>query len=232
MSEVQGISGSVGEVLGEATVTATARVKPNFSWGHWNGARHLAALARRIEASAVKTEQATGELRAYVSGTVLLAAAFLEASINELFLEANDPGSNTLEGLAKEQIAVLAELWETVEPSSPLSKYQIALAACGKERFDKGAEPWQGADALVKTRDALMHSKPEWSDELDVHKKLEARLKDRFAPNSLVPGGLMWFPHLCLGAGCAEWAVDQAKEFSEQFCERMGIRSRLPPVPL
>jgi hypothetical protein len=38
---------------------------------------------------------------------------------------------------------------------------------------------------------------------------------------------MVWFPHKCLGAGCAEWAVESAIHFSHQFVSILGIRERL-----
>ena len=214
---------AAGTATGTASASVTARVKHNFSRQHFAAAGHFAILA---VAAADGTEQSLSVHRANVSGSVVFATAFLEASINELFLEAKDNNNNTLAGLIPSQIHILAELWDTVEQHSILGKYQIALAACGKDRFDKGGEPFQGADALVKMRNALIHYRPEWDDELEEHKKLQVRLSDRFSPNPLMAAGSLWFPHLCMGAGCAQWAVRQVAEFSKEFCARMSIPSR------
>jgi hypothetical protein len=38
---------------------------------------------------------------------------------------------------------------------------------------------------------------------------------------------MVWFPHKCLGAGCAEWAIESTVRFSCQFVNTLGIRERL-----
>jgi hypothetical protein len=211
-----------------ATASFSGRVKHSFSRQHLVAARHFATLARANELAGATSEPALSEHRAYISAAVVFSAAFLEASINEFYLEAEDNNKTVLSGLTESHIAILAELWESVEPHTVLAKYQVALAVCGKERFAKGADPYQGTDGLVKVRNALIHYRPEWDDELEEHKKLQDRLRDRFAPNPLAASGSLWFPHLCMGAGCAEWAVKQAAEFSAEFCRRMGIPDRVP----
>ena len=49
-----------------------------------------------------------------------------------------------------------------------------------------------------------------------------------FAEHTLWPKA-RWFPDLCLGAGCATWALRSAEAFSNEFCIRMGFHPR-PPV--
>ena len=132
----------------------------------------IAAKSKAVTYPAVQFSGTTsGEHRAYVTAAIVFSVAFLEASINEFYLEARDSNQKTLEGLSDAEIAVIAELWDTVEQHTVLGKYQVALAACRKQRFDKGAEPFQRTDALVKIRNALIHFRPEWSDELEEQQK-------------------------------------------------------------
>jgi hypothetical protein len=78
-----------GVAHGKATAGATARVKYHFSQQHLRAAEFFAQQSQTFEAT-VKTpdENQQSQHRAYVTGTVLSAVAFLEASINELFLSA------------------------------------------------------------------------------------------------------------------------------------------------
>jgi len=89
------------------------------------------------------------------------------------------------------------------------------------------SSPFQEVEGLVKLRDALVHYKPEWSDVTKAaHPKLEARLK-KFPLNPAPSGGfIQWFPHLCLSAGCAEWATRAITTFVTAFCTRLGIDER------
>lgn len=215
---------------GTGTVTGaiSVSVKHNFSRQHLVAARYFTKECASIEKKDAVTEQNKNEHRACVTGAVIFSVAFVEASINEFYLEAVDSNQTSLSGLTVQQIAVLAEIWESVEKHSLLGKYQIALAVCGKNRFEKGASPFQGTDSLVKMRNALIHYRPEWDTELKVHKELQDRLNGCFIPNRMTAPGNLWFPHQCLGAGCAEWAVKQAADFVTEFCTRLGIPCRVP----
>lgn len=206
--------------------SSTARVKHNFSRQHLKAAKLFADLAAQIEKRENLSEGERSEHRAYISGAVVFAAAFLETSINELFLDCIDKNSNSLGSLSKRQVALLAELWEHVEQRSLLDKYQEALATCGSPSFEKGKDPYQGTEGLIRIRNALIHYKPEWDNELEEHKKLKSRLNGRFPLNRHGEG--LWFPHLCLGAGCAAWSTDQVEGFMKEFCQRLGIPSRFP----
>ncbi len=156
------------------------------------------------------------------------SAAFLEASINELYLEQIDRNPHALAGLGAQQIAILGALWETIEQGKVLEKYQIALRVCCAEPFDKGAEPFQQTFSLIKMRNALIHYRPEWDDDLDVHKALETALNGKFPLNPLARHGALWFPTQCLGSGCAQWATGKATDFMTEFCKRLGIPNRVP----
>ena len=207
-------------------MTKEPQVKHNFSKQHLVSAAHFATLSFQIESDPEIYESQKQEHRACVTGAVVFSVAFLEASINEFYLQAIDKSRNALQGLTDQQLAILAELWAVVEQQKLLAKYQIALAACGCDRFDPGADLFQGTDALVKIRNALIHYRPEWDDELKVHKKLEDGAKGRFDLNAHATPGNLWFPHQCLGAGCANWAVSQAKKFMEEFSRILNIPKR------
>jgi len=216
------------EMSAEAKASFSAVAKHNFSRQHLRAGSHFSCLAAAREKSDKPTEEERAQHRAYVTGAIVFSVAFLEASINELYLEAIDRDLGTLSGLSATQTSALAEFWEIVENLPVLKKYQLALVICGKEKFDSGAEPYQGTDALVRVRNALVHYRPEWSHEVENHQKLQDRLQNRFSLNPFAAGAALWFPHQCLGAGCASWAIQHATRFMTDFCTRLGIPARLP----
>jgi len=125
---------------------------------------------------------------------------------------------------------ILAEFWKIVERNSPiLNKYEIALVACGVQAFEKGQDPFQSVDSLIEIRNALIHYRPEPSDDLRAHKKIEERVKSRFQLNPLAGTGSLWFPHRCLGSGCASWAILKVERFMTEFCQKLSIPSRFDP---
>lgn len=195
---------------------------------HLLAARQFAANARVLEQRGPDrvTPVGTDRHRAYVSAAILASVAFLEASINELYfdLQELDPadGGQPLNRL----LARLPDVWPAAERAPILHRYQLALALADAERFDPSRPPYADAESLIQLRDALLHQQPDHDDGHARRRRLERRLRQRFAPNALARPGSPWFPHLCLGAGCADWAVQTAEAFSDAFCQRMSIPAR------
>lgn len=150
------------------------------------------------------------------------------AAANRTGVRAKDNNINALVGLSDSSISALAAIWDRTELESGkiLEKYQPGLSVSEKQVFDKGALPYQDIDNLIKLRNALVHYRPEWDDEAKAHRKLQSRLRSKFPLNPFVQESSLWFPHQCLGAGCAQWAVNASKELMFEFCSRMGIRNR------
>lgn len=196
---------------------------------HLFAARHMADLACELE----KEQPATSDVdvlkrhRAYVTSAVLSAAAYLEASINELYLEVQDhlaagntPGQQRV-------LAVPAHFWSPVARPPILHKYQLALVVADAEPFDEGRSPFRDADGLVALRDALVHGRQEWRDSHGRRQNLERRLRGKFPTSGMAHEHLPEFPDRLLGAGCAMWAVKVAEKFNKDFCHRMAIPSRV-----
>jgi hypothetical protein len=188
--------------------------------------RDLARKALEIEITRDK-DLVSGEPhyahRGYVTGAVFFAAASLEATINELFIDARHSDPNTFKGADPRFPQRLAERWEEAEPLSILDKYQLALSLAEKPEFARGTSPYQEADSLIYLRNALFHYKPEWDTNQKVHKKIEDRLKGRFEPNPFGGTNAAFFPTKCLGHGCAEWVVKSGVAFINEFFDRWGL---------
>ena len=121
------------------------------------------------------------------------SAAFLDSSISELFIEAKDENAAQSLGLDSSAVAQPVSLADIVERASVLHKYQVARTAAGKKSFDEGGPYYQDAVGLIKLRNALVHYKPEWDDEPDVHNALEKRLMGKFEHNHLRNPGAFGF---------------------------------------
>jgi hypothetical protein len=211
----------------------TLRVKSGLSQFHLDSAKLFAVACAAIENAEKHMEWPQprwDEARSNALAAVILAAASLESSINEFYKQALDRDKNALKSLTEHQMNLLSELWPDIERLSPLRKYQIALSAAGNDSLSQGEEPYQSADGLMRLRNALVHFKPEWDDELKDHRTLEQRLSSLFPVSALAArasGHMVWFPHKCLGAGCAQWAIESAERFSQHFVSTLGIRERL-----
>ena len=212
------------------------RVKAGMSTSLLRASDFYARLCEQIEEDEKHLEWPQphwDDARNHAISAVVLATAALEASINELFQQAIDRDKNALSPLTESQLVLLEELWNEVEAFSILRKYQVALSATGKRPLPKGEEPFQSTSSLIVLRNAIIHFKPEWDDELKLHQSLEKRLSRYFRPSELAAqakGRMVWFPHKCLGAGCARWATNTVIKFLEEFSHQMGIRDRVIKV--
>lgn len=193
---------------------------------HLFAAHHFADLACDLEkAHAGNADRDVKRRhRAYVTGAVLSGAAFLEASINELYIEVQDHATNGVAG--RRVLALPAHFWSSVARPPILHKYQLALVVADAEPFDESRSPFRDADGLIALRDALVHGRPEWRDAHGRRQNLERRLRAKFKHSALAGDGEPEFPDQLLGAGCAMWAVRIAERFSNDFCHRMAIPAR------
>jgi hypothetical protein len=196
------------------------------------GARFFAERARDCEERALKAPPdlprapAYVRHRSYVTGCILSAAAFLETSINELYLELHGSRSGERAPLPRRVLSVLTRFWPNIERAPVLHRYQTVLMVADAERFDERRAPFLEADTLLKLRDALIQCRPERSEARRRIRTLEQRLRTRVEQNPLADADSDWFPDLCLSAACADWAYRAADSFSAEFCRRMSLPAR------
>jgi hypothetical protein len=205
----------------------SASVKTHLSGYFAASAALFSRKAHAIEAldPTAVTEVIRMEHRSYAIGAVVAAAAYLEAAINELYLGAIDRNKNTFPSERLRLAELMSHVWAGIEQLTVLAKYQVALTLAGTHPYPKGQNPYQAVDGLLKLRNALVHYKPEWDTELEEHRRLELRLADRFGESKLSSLGQAFFPHRCLGHGCAAWATKTAVEFHRDFIGRLGLNA-------
>lgn len=220
--------------------TAEVSMRARFSVAHaWAAAR----FARQAYALEVDPGPPPGrdrgdvlwEHRALVTASLFATAAFLEATINELFADAADEEHEheRLAGLGLARPA-LAEAWrKKIRRCRPptLAKYDRALELAGHPRFDRAADLWRDVRAVFELRNAIVHYVPEWvnfAKEASDPTNSFTALAGRFSPNALyADSGNPFRPDRCLGYGCSRWALHAALAFADEFARRMGL-----PVPL
>ncbi|MBI2488072.1 MAG: hypothetical protein HYW01_14235 [Deltaproteobacteria bacterium] len=207
----------------------TIMVRIYYSSYHLWAAEHFYQLAGEIEDAHEGRSRFDIKHRAYVTNTILSSVAFLEAAINEVFQDAFDNYLIYIGSLSVETRKILADFWDMTEADnksfvSILDKYQLALRFAGMEPFNKGENPYQDANLVVKIRNTLIHYKPQLLGGENIH-QLEAKLKGKFPENKLMSGsaGNPYFPDKALGKGCAEWTVKSVLIFANGFFLRMGV---------
>jgi hypothetical protein len=168
------------------------------------------------------------EHRSYVIASILSSVAFLEASINELYASASDPIIKEVGGeLAEAERSRLADVAEFIERDRTLARFQLTLHLLGKEPFDRGRQPYQNADTLVKLRNELVHYKPRHRSGGDQFtnsdKWLQSLYQKKFSPNPFTGTANPFFPDRCLSHGCTVWAWNAALAFANDFFSRVGV---------
>ena len=218
-------------------LTASAQSRHNLVQHHLWNAQHAARQCRDREDELTKqnhrhpdVEQNGGAMVAVMS-----SVAFLEALVNEVYLDAADPllrSGGLLEGISDEAVTAMAERWnaeQSVEKQKTLAKFKIALECVGK-KMDLGCEPAQSVKLLIDFRDALTHYKPQWQG--DDPEPLFAELRKRVSVNDRVARLNPWFPHQALSADMAEWAWKTSLALAQQWWRDMGlVRDPIPDLP-
>lgn len=214
-----------GTISSESSAKGRLSVATCYSLQHIQSAALFSRLSANVETQVGNLSDALkSEYQAYVTGAIFTAVSFLESTINELFWEVleNPTGFETLKS---ETIDVMARMWkQIVHGSSTLGKYQSALTLAGKPLFDEGTLPYQDVFLLTRVRNALTHYRPEWVEGRP--QKLEESLKGRFLLSPFYDKGSPFFPHRCLGHGCAQWAVISSIGFTDDFFAGMSLKPR------
>lgn len=215
-------------------MSITIAFRHYLSISHLSAAALFARQCQGIESSAGATpidSQDRRQHNAYAVSSVIVSAAFLEATINELFSDCADAHS-TDRIAALQAKGLMGRLWEKGIPRTAsypiLEKYEIALELNGIPAIDPGANPYQDVKLLVELRNALIHYEPETIISHNVHEapklhKFEKRFAGKFDINPLTGLGNPFYPDKLLGSGCARWAVKAAVTFTDDFFQKLGV---------
>jgi hypothetical protein len=194
----------------------------------WN-AFHASSQAQAIEQAHTGHPTFDIQHNSAVLSSVVSAAAFIEACINEFFQDAQDrhglTGDGYLASFPSGVIEAMSATWVGTNDGSQLralEKWQLVLIFNGRQPLDRGANPYQDAQLVMQLRNTILHFRPENVVVDDAH-RLE-RLKGKFSDNGLMRGsGNPWWPDHCLGHGCAQWAARSALALTDHVCQELGI---------
>jgi hypothetical protein len=208
---------------------------------HLQSATFFARMAGEVEEAWGGTENPDESMRyrAYVTGAIFAAAAFLDTSINELYAESHGQLPTGMGGgqtrivfgpQARQLDLSISDLLSKKRfgrNSSFLSKYQSALIIARKPQFGTRDPLYRNADILRQFRNDLVHWSPEWEianwpqDPSKIHK---VPLVGRCPPNPMVPSTYTGEDYeRYLSYGCAVWGVRSSLDFTDEFYRRLEI---------
>jgi len=100
---------------------------------------------------------------AYVIGSILFSALYLESTINEFYINVTDFIDFKTDKKAKNK-KIINEFWNSGKFAnySTLDKYQYALILMECDKFNETINPFQNIKILISLRNYLVHYKPEW----------------------------------------------------------------------
>ena len=188
----------------------------------------FAKRTREIEHSFVASasEAQKAEHRGLVVAAIMQCAAALETEIHEI--STHGPGAHLgSDHTDRESQKFLEPLADFIDGQDTLSRYEIVLHLLKRPPLKRGAQPFQSAALLVRLRNELVHYKSRWDQEMDTSKLLTALSRLRHQRPPFVASGSSFFPHECLSADCATWAVRSAVDFIDAFYARLYVPSRL-----
>lgn len=183
--------------------------------------------AREIEAASGKQiDDATRcEHRGLVSSVIMQCVAALETEAHETCVHGpgSHLGSNGTDSTAREFLVPVAEF---IDGKSALTRFDLILHLLRRSPLDKGSNPYQSATLVVRLRNELVHYKSRWGAEME-HSKLQATLRSLgHKPPPFTDLSMNFFPHQCLSADCAAWALFSVVSFLESFYLALGVPSR------
>ena len=197
-------------------MSSIVRFRAGYAIPHLRAASHFAVSAAEIERQNVGNSLGPfyDEIVWHVSACVMLSVAALEANANEFLA---DPRKIPQLSQAAHEVVV-----DLLDRASIVEKYQKITQLIECPSVDFGIRPAQDALILIKLRNALVHFRPEWSDQQVKHAQLAKQLVGKFPFSPFIPKETADFPQRTMSAGCGNWAVRTAVEFMHRFHEISG----------
>lgn len=240
------------------TAPVEVRVKHRYSYDHLKSAIFFAKNARELEQKYENTfeslppdKQTTirEEYSAFVTSATILSVAFIEGHINEFFdnisgkkseSQSSGPIINKLYEDYSENFKIIQSIFyykeDIYDRLSLLKKYDFALACFNKEPFEKGKNPYQDINLIIKLRNSLVHYYPEYHPAQiegmeDEQHQIEKQLQKKFALNPFYENtGNPFFPYKCLSYGSAKWAIKTSYKFVNKFYSKFDLESEYDDI--
>ena len=204
-----------GRALGRMTMQATGRTRMNFAMRHLAGALVFSRQVCDIEAQHQGEPWGGtfyGAMSAPAIAVIMMTVAGMESYLNELFADA-----------ATYFPPPMLPIWrkgaKDFDRKPLLDKVDWFLLLRGKENINRNAVLIRDVDALVTLRNALVHFKPEWDNELDRHESISKKLEGKFPPLSWLASDRGVFPRAWVTGACTKWAVNSSIAFVDHVAD-------------
>lgn len=201
--------------------------RPHASpWLLWT-AEHQAALADQLErASLPKSRSVWIEHRAYVLSSIVTAAAFVEAFVNELYQDVEDRASGQMhpadwlhrvtEPLSPEAMETMQAFWKRGGAHRPtIEKYERFVESCGAELDGQSHDDVR---LLIRLRNDVLHYRPRDHFRAKAARYFETELKKRgIGANPLAEGDRRaYWTERALSGQLAIWCTRAAVTLTDQ----------------
>ena len=169
--------------------------------------------------------------RSYCTSAITSVVAFLDSTINELYVNMSGPGGEQHYPQINDSRfwgLIDSDVGETASRDSVLGKYNNMLLLAGKNEISLGEDPGQAARYVCWLRNKYLHYEPKnveivGKTETGGEYGFEESLRNRFDLSPFTGDGNPFFPDQCQSCGCAEWSIKRSLAFTEEFFDRIGI---------
>ncbi|MCC4607784.1 hypothetical protein LL967_07860 [Xanthomonas campestris pv. zinniae] len=178
-----------------------------FSLHHAQMAAYHARTAQSLKLDG--SEENAVAMSAHVSGAVICAGAFIDATANELWEDDRRPRKD-IRGV----------------PASLLRLNEL-LENAGVAPIEHAEDKWKAAHTLIDLRNRLIHYRHDWLDSgtenmVGPNNLYDSELRQRLeASFGFLPVSTHYAPRF-LSPDCAAWAINSATEFLDHFFSRLG----------
>lgn len=177
---------------------------------------------------------------AYATGSVISSIAFLETIINEFYSDCNNKAGQYSNFciLGDPIVNNLINYWNEKNKKDKhinrylptLDKYREAYKIVKGKGSHYHSKFYDDIRNLVDLRNVLIHYEPLWQTvdpDCDDAYELDS-LQKKFEINPFQKSsGNPFFPHKCLGYGCAEWALISCRNFVKGFYNEINVKPTL-----
>jgi hypothetical protein len=197
----------------------TISTRMNFAVQNMMAAARFSRAVGSIEAAHAGQPYGSfhDEILHNASACIFLCCASLEAYTNEVYADR----SKLFTGAERQAVEVE---WRRKEWDSTLNKFEFFLEKKGKASIS-GSLSYGEVATLVQLRNALVHFKPEWSDEEASHAELSASLTGKFVPSEFLADANC-FPRRWASHSCTQWAVKSCLAYAVDFEASAGLQPK------